>query len=241
MKWFKHDSNAHGNAKLEKVLMKYGCEGYALYWYCLELIAGKVGRNNFTFELEHDAEILGYRLKIDSRRVGEIMLYMVNLGLFEISETTRKIVCMAMADRLDEHTAKNPEIKMALARFKESKTPDTLPTDSRLTRDQIRLDEIRLDKIKEKPVVAKNQTATEKSFSKNEKRLRELFPHVDFEIEKEKFLAFNSDKNLGADPYVKILAWFQRVPKPEEPKALQPVMDDERAAKLKKLREEWEA
>ena len=40
MKWIKHDTNANQDAKLKKLRMKYGLEGYGMYWYCLELIAG---------------------------------------------------------------------------------------------------------------------------------------------------------------------------------------------------------
>ena len=41
MKWFKHEAAANMDAKLQEVLLDYGLEGYGLYWYCLELIAGK--------------------------------------------------------------------------------------------------------------------------------------------------------------------------------------------------------
>lgn len=111
MKWFKHDADANRDSKLEKVLMKYGAEGYALYWLCLELIAAPIDKHNLTFELEHDAEILAYRLKMDSKRVEEIMRYFVNLQLFEISSTTRRITCLKLANRLENSIVKNPQLK----------------------------------------------------------------------------------------------------------------------------------
>jgi hypothetical protein len=55
MKWFKHDSDASNDAKLKKLRLKYGAQGYGIYWYCLELIARNVEKHNLTFELEHDA------------------------------------------------------------------------------------------------------------------------------------------------------------------------------------------
>lgn len=79
--------------------MRYGADGYALYWMCLELIAKKVDQNNLTFELEHDAEILGYRLKVDQMRVQEIMTYMIDLGLFERRDMA--IYCYKLAKRVD--------------------------------------------------------------------------------------------------------------------------------------------
>lgn len=112
MKWFKHESGAHSDAKLEKVLMRYGAEGYGLYWYCIELIAGKVSGENITFELEHDAEILGFRLKIDSLRVEEIMRFMISLGLFESSGKT--ITCIRIAKSLDERWTKSEELKKVI-------------------------------------------------------------------------------------------------------------------------------
>ena len=113
MKWFKHDSNAHTDAKIEKVLMRYGAEGYALYWYCIELIAGKVERSNVTFELEHDAELLGFKLKIDSIRVEEIMKYMIDLKLFESSDG--RITCLKIAKRLDSSMTGSPEMRRIIS------------------------------------------------------------------------------------------------------------------------------
>ena len=33
MKWFKHDANASIDAKLKRLRLKYGMEGYGVYWY----------------------------------------------------------------------------------------------------------------------------------------------------------------------------------------------------------------
>lgn len=137
MKWFRHDSDAHQDAKLEKLLIKYGSDGYGLYFYCLEIIAGELTPENITFELEHDAEILAYKLKIDTLRVEEIMRYCVELGLFQISQTTKRIMCLALAKRVDEYMSKNPEIckiqrkiKGFSSHKKSRQTPDKLPTNS---------------------------------------------------------------------------------------------------------------
>lgn len=111
MKWFKHDSDANRDARLEKILMRYGAEGYALYWLCLELIAAPIDKTNINFELEHDAEVLAYRLKIDSARVEEIMRYMIEIDLFEINHTTQRITCLKLANRLENSIVKNPQLK----------------------------------------------------------------------------------------------------------------------------------
>ena len=42
MKWFMHEGNARSDSKIEKLLIKYGVEGYGLYFYCVEIIAGNL-------------------------------------------------------------------------------------------------------------------------------------------------------------------------------------------------------
>lgn len=46
MKWFKHDSDAHRNQKLEDLIALYGVEAYGVYWIILELIAEKMDKSN---------------------------------------------------------------------------------------------------------------------------------------------------------------------------------------------------
>lgn len=150
MKWFTHDSNARSDVKLRKVLMRYGADGYGLYWYCLELIAGKVDASNVTFELEHDAEILAHDLKIDSLRVEEIMRYMISLNLFEVSDGA--IRCMKMAKRLDERFTRSPELKAAIRAAKGLvSSEDSLKTLPDLSEDSLKsVAAIRQDKRRHK-------------------------------------------------------------------------------------------
>lgn len=132
MKWFKHYSNAHDNNKLTKVRMKYGADGYAIYWYCLELIAHDLESENITFELKHDSEVIAYNLKIDSQRVQEIMAYMVNLGLFEVSNNV--ITCLKIAKYLDAKYTRNKDLLKIIADTKN--VPDNrgqMPTCPRLS------------------------------------------------------------------------------------------------------------
>lgn len=119
MKWFKHFSNAHDDNAMRKVRMKYGADGYAVYWYCIELIAGDLEGENATFELSHDAEVIGYDLKIDQLRVEEIMRYMVDLNLFELSN--EKITCLKIAKFLDKKMTRNSDILAIIDKFNETK------------------------------------------------------------------------------------------------------------------------
>lgn len=109
MKWFHHDSAAHRDAKLKKVMMKYGMEGYGLYWYCVELIAHDVSEKKFTFSLEHDAEIIAHDTGIHRDRVQEMMRFMVELSLFESANGI--VTCLKLLDRMDTSMVSSPRYR----------------------------------------------------------------------------------------------------------------------------------
>lgn len=115
MKWFQHDTNASSDAKIKKLILRHGAEGYAVYFHCLELIASDITQTNITFELEHDCEIIADNLKINGDnniagidKVNNIMTTIINLGLFQ--ETEEKVVCYKLAKRLDNTVSRSPEI-----------------------------------------------------------------------------------------------------------------------------------
>lgn len=126
------------DAKLKKLRIKYKMEGYGLYWYCLELIAGSVEKSNLTFELEHDAEILANDTDIHVDRINEMMQFMIGLRLFE--DNHRIITCLKMATRTDEYT------------HKLVKSRKNIPTKSRHTPDKVRSNRIEEKRIEEKRV-----------------------------------------------------------------------------------------
>ena len=126
--------------------MKYGLEGYGMYWYCLELIAADVDQHKLTFELEHDAEIISFDTGIHYERVNEMMAYMVNLKLFESNNGV--LSCLKLANRLDKSMTSNPMMRKMLGDIKLNH--DSVMTQSaKPMQDKIRLDEIRIDKNKE--------------------------------------------------------------------------------------------
>lgn len=146
MKWVKHDTDAHRDAKLRKLMLAYGMEGYGLYWYCVELIAGDVTGDKYTFELEHDAEIISHDTGISTTRVNEMMAFMVDLQLFE--SDLGMITCLKIAKRLDSSMTSNPDMRKLISRLKgfadeeSPKSHDGVMTESCKTR----LDKHRLEK-----------------------------------------------------------------------------------------------
>ena len=126
MQWFKHQSDARNSLKLRKVRRKYGADGYAIYWFCLEAIAYEVNKDNLTFELKEDAETIAFELSIQEKRVEEIMHYMVDIGLFEAS--SNMITCMKLAESIDKSMTNSPRMRKWLETKSVMTPPDTVMT-----------------------------------------------------------------------------------------------------------------
>jgi hypothetical protein len=172
MKWFKHFTNASTNNKLSKLRMRYGADGYAIYWYCLELIAGNLGESDeINFDLKHDAEVIGFNLKVDQIRVEEIMNYMVSVDLF--NESDGVISCIKLAKYLDKKNTRNAYIHEIIDKTKEleriegvsDKSGNVADKSGQNATNPARLDKNRLDKnrkdIKEK-IYKKEKSAKQK-------------------------------------------------------------------------------
>ena len=144
MDWFRHDSNANLDDKLQKILLDYGLEGYGLYWYCIELIVGKVSQDNITFELKHDAKVIARNTGSTPQKVEEMMRRFVELGLFEIANGT--ITCLKVAKRLMTSATSNPQMRSMIQNIKINQN---VVEPSRHRHDEVMPDKIRIDKIRE--------------------------------------------------------------------------------------------
>lgn len=210
MKWFKHDSDASNDAKLKKLRLKYGAQGYGIYWYCLELIARNVEKHNLTFELEHDAELIADDFKLSGELVQHIMTYMVELGLFENS--TGVITCLKMASRTDEYTQK------LIQSIK--KTTDTIPTLSgqsptkSVLIEENRLEEIRLDKKEKKETtkgsrLSKNWIMPDEYLEFCNKERPDLSAHYTSEQFKDYWIGVSGAKGVKTDWFATWRNWVR--------------------------------
>ena len=175
MKWFKHDSDASSDAKVKKLIMKYGTDGYAIYFHCLELIVGNISESNITFELEHDAEIIADTLKVEGKSnlspvdyVGEIMRFIIALGLFE--EHENHVTCYKIMKRIDASMSSNAKIRSLISKAKESHDrvminhDEVMETHARLdytTLDYTTLDKTTLEETQEPPIGDASASATQ--------------------------------------------------------------------------------
>ena len=165
MQWFKHDSNATSDAKIKKLILRYGAEGYGIYFHCIELIVSDVSESNITFELEHDSEIIADNLKIKGTqevsaidRVNEVMRYIVSLGLFE--ESQGRIHCYKILKRLDSSMTSNPRMRKIITNGGDNH--DAVMTDhDSVMLEQNRIDKKRREEKKEPPTSPPDATAFE--------------------------------------------------------------------------------
>lgn len=161
MNWFKHDADASGDAKVKKLLLKYGAVGYAVYFHCVELIAGDISETNLTFELEHDSEIIADNLKIKGTAeqsgieiVEEVMRYIISLGLFESSGN--RIFCTKLLKRLDTSMTSNARFRTMITAAKEGHDAIMIPS-CKKRREEIRREENIQDEIDVKEVDKKHK------------------------------------------------------------------------------------
>lgn len=202
MKWFKHDSFSTQKASIERLILEFGIEGYGLYYACLELIAGEISIENLTFELDHDAELIANKFKMDTIKVGKIMHRCIELGLFDITDNG-KIRCFQLAKMLDESTTKNPYVKELKKKLSGSipesfqSNSGTVPETFRL--DKIRLDKTRLDEIRKDKRESKNGTEVPTRASNSD--------NIQKTVAKDKFIKptidevkiYSRDNNLNID------------------------------------------
>ena len=134
-------------------MLDYGLEGYGLYWYCIELIAGNVDADNITFSLEHDARIIARNTGSTAQKVEEMMRYFVSVGLFECLDGV--ITCMKMAKRLDQSMTSNKAMRAIIDKLKaEGVQPegnvnhDAVMIASAASHDKVMQEEIRLEENK---------------------------------------------------------------------------------------------
>ena len=176
MEWFKHDSNANLDDKLQQVLLNYGLEGYGLYWYCIELIVNKVSKDNITFELKHDARVIARNTGSTPQKVEEMMKHFVDLGLFE--NTKGIITCMKVAKRLSASATSNQSMRSIIHNINENKP---LQLESCHRHDDVMKEEKRIEKKRvNKTSIPSNFSISDRVISwANEKGYRDLQKHFD--------------------------------------------------------------
>ncbi len=103
MKWFMHDSDAHDDLKLRKVIRKYGMEGYGVFWMILEHLAaeGNGGIDLKKYSVNHLAE----DFKVNETRFKGILALFGAECLLDQKKLDQGVLhCPSLEKRADEYT-----------------------------------------------------------------------------------------------------------------------------------------
>lgn len=106
MKWFKHETDAHSNLKLQGLIDKFGLEGYGYYWSCLELI----GKSGEEYKVKSTKDWMLYFkkfLNIEIEKQIKILDYLSEKNLIDKAELGKgNLHAPKLAERCDEYTDK---------------------------------------------------------------------------------------------------------------------------------------
>lgn len=104
MKWFKHESDAHTNLKLQQVIGRFGMEAFGYYWFLLEII-GKEGEN---FRLTNGKNWIIFAenwTRIAVKRQQEYLNFFADINLIDKKALkNRTLYIPKLAERSDEYT-----------------------------------------------------------------------------------------------------------------------------------------
>lgn len=217
MKWFQHDSDASTDAKIKKLILRHGAEGYAVYFHCLELIASGITKTNITFQLEHDSEIIADNLKITGTsdtsaidKVNKIMMTIIDLGLFSMSNNM--IFCFKMAERLDNTVSRSPEINTIKKNVSNTNLLRSGNVAEEITLDEMKVNESKVDKIKSNEIdniynhwQSKNLTNHIKLTDKFKTAIKSKIK--EFDIETIKKAIDDYDVIFNSDDYILNTVW----------------------------------
>ena len=91
--YFTHDSNARNSSKLISVRMKYGAEGYGIYFMIIERL-----REEEDYSSLADYERLAFDLRVESAKIKSIV---EDFALFEFTEDGKRFYSKSLSRRME--------------------------------------------------------------------------------------------------------------------------------------------
>lgn len=164
MKWFKHESDAHTNMKLQALIDKLGVAGYGYYWACVELVANQGGDTFRVTKDKHWEQHLKKMLSMEPSEQKKFLIVLANHNLIDLKALKNgDLYIPKLEERCDEYTEKK-------------KRNNKVGRVSGQGRDNVGLEEKRRDKNRRE----ENITASPSYLSKiPEKDLEEFYQRFD--------------------------------------------------------------
>jgi hypothetical protein len=106
------------STKIRLLVNRYGLEGYGLYNLMLESITENLEDRSPVPELKESCEDLAEIFNGNTAKINEMASWMINAGLFELSEITQRITCPAIFKYLDSFMTRSDKVKEMIQRYK---------------------------------------------------------------------------------------------------------------------------
>lgn len=154
MLWFKHMTDMIDDPRIRRVVRKHQALGYAVYNLSVERISKRLTSDSPLPDLEETAEDIAALLNVDTIIVEEVILFCMQIGLFEQNELTGRIVCNKVYKFIEKSQTRNKELRKMIDKYKEnheclrlSQTVSDIPGQSQIVSENPdRREEKRLDK-----------------------------------------------------------------------------------------------
>jgi len=118
MQYFKHMTNMRNDIKIKRLISKYGLEGYGLYNLIIESVVENITTESPMPELNETCEDIAEFYNGNTAKINEIMTYMINQGLFELSEITGRVLCNKVYKFLEQSQTRSKEIRDLISQYK---------------------------------------------------------------------------------------------------------------------------
>jgi len=118
MQYFKHMTNMRNDIKIKRLISKYGLEGYGLYNLIIESVVENITTESPIPELNETCEDIAEFYNGNTAKINEIMAYMINQGLFELSEITGRVLCNKVYKFLEQSQTRSKEIRDLISQYK---------------------------------------------------------------------------------------------------------------------------
>lgn len=118
MQYFKHMTNMRNDTKIKRLINKYGIEGYGLYNLIIESIVENITTESPIPELSETCEDIAEFYKGNTAKINEMVCFMVNQGLFELSEINGHVLCSKVYKFLEQSQTRSQEIRDLISEYK---------------------------------------------------------------------------------------------------------------------------
>jgi len=120
MKYFKHQSNMRHDTKIRLLVNRFGLEGYGLYNLILESITESLEDSSPVPELTETCSQIAELYNGNTEHINEMASWMINAGLFSISEISERIICPKIFNYLDSFMTRSDKVKGMINRYKKA-------------------------------------------------------------------------------------------------------------------------